>query len=211
MNEYRFYGKTDPTSGDSDYDHIVPIFGIESESADKITYYPNDQLIFSDNGLWNSHGHIDNFVFQYGFDAIQKSRVQANARTGSIYSLNNNGTNYGISISGVIDLDGSTILVRCTTSTDRELPEMQEGATDQPASSPLTITANVSIPDESVAYNLYMYNDFLKVPTSSFNAGSANSTRTWTIPAGSGSTFSVSVDMQSHETAVFRAVRITAP
>ena len=102
MNEYRFYGKTDPTSGDSDYDHIVPIFGIESESADKTTYYPNDQLIFSDNGLWNSHGHIDNFVFQYGFDAIQKSRVQANARTGSIYSLNNNGTNYGISISGVL-------------------------------------------------------------------------------------------------------------
>lgn len=63
MNEFLFYGKIDPLSGDTDYDHIVPIFGIESETSDSSIYLPNDQLIFSDNGLWNSHGNGGDFVF----------------------------------------------------------------------------------------------------------------------------------------------------
>ena len=42
MNEFLFYGKIDPLSGDTDYDHIVPIFGIESETSDSSIYLQND-------------------------------------------------------------------------------------------------------------------------------------------------------------------------
>lgn len=132
MNEFIFYGKTSPSSGDAEYDHIVPILVVESTSSDSNVYTGTDIITFSDNGLYTSHGHTSNYLFSYTFDDFLKTRKQANAKLGSVYSLTNSGTNYGISISGVIDLNGDTIPVRCTTDVNREDPEMQEGGTEAP-------------------------------------------------------------------------------
>jgi hypothetical protein len=132
MNEFIFYGKTSPSSGDAEYDHIVPILAVESTSSDSNVYTGTDILTFSDNGLYTSHGQTSNYLFSYTFDDFLKTRKQANAKLGSVYSLTNSGTNYGISISGVIDLQKDTIPVRCTTDMNREDPEMQEGDTKAP-------------------------------------------------------------------------------
>lgn len=148
MNEFIFYGKTSPTSGDAEYDHIVPIFGVESTSSDPNVYRGTDTITFSDNGLYTSHG-TENYVFSYTFDDFLKTRSQANEKLGPVYSLTNSGTNYGISISGVIDLNGDTIPVRCTTDVNREDPEMQEGGTVAPQPGNLKLTATVTIPDQT--------------------------------------------------------------
>ena len=49
MNQYAFYNNTSLTAGDSDYDHIVPVLGIDSNYSDGL-YHPEDIIYFSDNG-----------------------------------------------------------------------------------------------------------------------------------------------------------------
>jgi len=131
MNEFIFYGKTSPSSGDSEYDHIVPLLSVESMSDDPDTYNGSDIITFSDNGLYTSHGEAG-YLFSYTFDDFTKTREEANAKLGEVYSLTNSGTNYGISVSGVIDLNGDTIPVRCTTDVNREDPEIKDGTSVAP-------------------------------------------------------------------------------
>lgn len=212
-NEYRFYGDRKPNAGDPDYDHIVPVISVSSTKPlvpYKDKYFPNDVLTFSDNGLW-APKNKPSYLFSSQFSTFFKSRSQANAKTAPVYSLNNNASNYGIAITGVADTDGVTVPVRLKTSVNSEKPEMKDGSNTAPASSALTVTATVTLPDPDEEYVLYRYNHFANVPESDFNANAGNAAQSWTIPANSGATYTVSLPIRSNDTVIFRAVPSSAP
>ena len=108
-------------------------------------------LTFSDNGLWNPTGKPQ-FSFTYPLATFPKTRTQANDPNGTIYSLANNGKNYGIAIRGVVDTDGETLPVRLTTSVKWERPAMRKHSNVRPRSMPLTLTIVVSNLKPGVAY-----------------------------------------------------------
>jgi hypothetical protein len=212
-NEYRFSGTLKPKAGDADYDHIVPVVAVGSDRAlepNADRYFASDVLTFSDNGLWNPSG-TPAYLFSYRFAEIQRNRRQANGPRKPIYSLKDNGRNYGIAITGVVDEAGVTIPVRLTTSRNDEVPAMVNGLNTPPAPMPLSITATVTVPDQSVAYKVYRYDKFNDVPVSSFNAQAGKAVETWTIPAGQGPTFQIKKSIESDDIVIFRAVRASAP
>jgi hypothetical protein len=127
-----------------------------------------------------------------------------------VYSLNK-AAQYGLVINGVKDLNGDTIPVGLTTSVNKEVPRMKNGSTKRPKATNITITAIVSIPDQSKEYNLYFYDSFSKVPDSKFNAQAAKAVKMWSIPAGYGATYQEKMDIMSDTVAVFRAVAVSAP
>ena len=203
----------DDSAGSSEYDHIVPVTGIGSRStlsaADR-RYRPTDVITFSDNGVDGSAAPSD-AMFRYRFNAFQKSRGQANDPDAPAYSLLNRPMNYATAVTGVRDLDGVTIPVRLTSSTDGEGAQDAVRLVAPPAPKAIDLTATVTIPDSTRGYNVYLYDDFAKVPVSNFNASAANAVQSWTIPPGSGSTWSKTITTMSDQTRVFRAVPISAP
>ncbi|MFZ8981718.1 MAG: hypothetical protein ACO21N_07635, partial [Candidatus Nanopelagicales bacterium] len=119
--------------------------------------------------------------------------------------------NFAVAISGVADRDGTTIPVRLTSNTNGEGEWNVTTGKRPPAPTPITLTAHVSIPDPTVAYNVYLYDDFADVPTADFNARADRAIQTWQIPAGSGPIWKVTIDVMSDQTRAFRAVPVTAP
>ena len=211
MNEYLFYENTDPDAGDSEYDHIVPVTGIGSNySLGDPSYYGDDILYFSDNGVWGDTSNPP-YHFAYGFDACQASRKQANAKNGAIYSLSNDGSNYGIAITGVMDLHKDTFPVRIDTNDNEELPEIEDGSSVRPSPMPLTLTITVSNLEPNVHYNLYRYDSFESVPNSQFNAHASDASESWPIQINAGSTFVMTQEINSDEIAIYRAVMASAP
>ena len=202
MNYYKFYGLN--KGGDNDYDHIVPVLGVTTNRSE------GSRLYWSDNGLW-APGNNPPYRFDGVFTSLFKSRSQANAATAPIYSLNNNKQNRGLSVFGVMDANKDTIRVKLATNVTFEKPAMKDGQNTRPKSMPLELTATVQIPDQKIGYNLYLYSAFTSVPTSKFNGNAAKAAQIWKIPANSGATFTVKVNVQSSNVAVFRAVRATAP
>ncbi len=216
-NEYRFYSKLNPNAGDPQYDHIVPVVAMGSNRpleafADR--YFGADVITFSDNGLWSPSG-TPSFIFSYRFDEFQKNRRQANKPRGAIYALNNNGQNYGIAITGVADRDGDTIPVRLVTeglmtNVNSELPEMVDGSNRRPEPGFVTLWATCTIPDSSVEYKLYRYDNFADVPEKAFNANADKAVESWDIPVGALG-FTVIRHIVSSDVVIFRAVKASAP
>jgi 5,10-methylenetetrahydrofolate reductase len=60
-------------------------------------------------------------------------------------------------------------------------------------------------------YNLYLYSSMAAVPDGNFNANSAKAAQKWTVRIPSGSTYTITQNIMSNETAVYRAVPATAP
>lgn len=210
-NEFLFYRKTNPSAGDAEFDHIVPVYGIGSNHSLKdYSYYSDDVIYFNDNGLWGSANHPP-YLFNYPFALFQANRKQANSKNGTIYSLSNNGTNYGLAVTGVMDLHGDTLPVRVDTNVNYEKPEIKDGTTIPPSPMPLTLTITVSNLEPHVSYILYRYKDFNLVPHSNFNAQSENASEKWNIQINAGSTFIMTEEIQSNDIAVYRAVKATAP
>ena len=212
-NEYLFYKNRNPSAGDPDYDHIVPVVRIRSMQPlvpPTRNFLSTDVLSFSDNGLW-SPTKVPPYTFTATFGQFLKSRRQANDPKGPVYSLKSNAQNYGIAITGVADPNSDTIPVRLTTSTNAEVPAMKNGSNIPPVPLSLKLTATVFIPDSSVPYTLYRYDNFAKVPDSNFNAHSGNAVQSWSIPPNSGNIFTVKLTILSNEVAVFRAVPFAAP
>jgi hypothetical protein len=226
-------------TGDETYDHIVPVVGFASdeqleENADR--YFPTDVITFSDNGLY---GPCDDgkykFLYPYEVETFQTTPSIVYSPDGPLYGLltvpNELHTlNYGIAIEGVLDLEGVCIPVHLSSDTDQEpptqdvpltepilpgevviVPELYEYYRRVVVPNSIQLTATVSLPDPSVAYNLYRYDDFHKVPVAGFNAARCTAKQVWHIPAGSGPTFEVQHAALSSETVVFRAVPASAP
>lgn len=210
-NEFRFYGDTDPNAGDDEYDHIVPVTGIGSNHPlSDLSYYGDDIVYFSDNGLWGSYTNPP-YSFSYGFDSFQATRSEANAKAGAIYSLCNDGCNYGIAITGVLDLNGDTLPVRVDTNVNNEQPAIKDGTNTRPPSMALKLTITVSSLQPNIVYNLYRYNNLDLVPDSDFNANASKASESWVIQISSGKTYVMTQQINSDEIAVYRAVKATAP
>ena len=200
--------------GDNAYDHIVPVLGFGSHSPLKKsadTYIDSDVIVISDNGLYGPFGNpqVYPFFYYYELKGFQGTRRQANNPKGPVYMLKNVPRNYGITIEGVLDLDAVTIPVSLTSNTNYE-PDIGHHSNKRPAPIDIQLTATVSIPDQTVAYNLYRYDDFNKVPVAGFNAAAANAVQAWVIPSGLGPTMTVVVDAKSDQTVVFRTVPASA-
>ena len=210
-NEFLFYSDTNPNAGDSDYDHIVPVFGISSHHPlNDFSYYPDDQIYFSDNGLWGNASQPP-FLFDYPFSSFQANRQQANSKTGTLYSLSDDGTNYGIAITGVADINGNTLPVRIKTNVNYEKPAIENGTNECPSPMPLELTITVSDLKPYVRYRLYRYNDLESVPDSDFNAREDQAYESWEFDITSGSTYAITEKIRSDEIAVYRAVSASAP
>jgi len=212
MNQYYFYQDSDPEDGDSEYDHIVYVVGIESNHPLSDTnYYPDDIIIFSDNGLAGDPHVPPQYLFKYPFSSFQKSREQANSPNSPPYSLQNGGTNYGIALTGISDLQKETLPVRVDTSVNYESPQIADGTSIRPPSMPLTLTVTVSGLTPNVPYNLYRYDDETVVPVSQFNANASSAVECIPIQIQSGSTFVTTRTIQSSDKVFYRAVPKTAP
>jgi hypothetical protein len=211
INEYLFYGKTDPDAGDAEYDHIVPVMGIASnQPLTDPHYYPDDLICFSDNGLWGSSTNPP-YRFTYAFGPFEADRETANEKTSPVYSLSNDASNYGIAITGVMDLNGDTLPVRVDTNFNYEIPEIIDGSNTRPSPMPLQLTITVSDLQPEVLYHLYRYNTLDAVPDSEFNANVDAAYEHCDIQISSGSTYTMTEEIQSDEIAVYRAVSATAP
>ena len=215
LNNTKILGEWPQNKGDAEYDHIVPVFGIGSGAPLKDRgSHPSDAITISDNGLFNIGPNIP-YLYTYEFGSFPRTRDQANAIGGPVYALRDRPKNYGTAVTGVLDPDGVTIPVRLTSNVDGEGVHNGSGPNQvmraAPAAIPITLTAHVSVPDQSKAYRVYLYDDFSKVPTRNFNASAASAIEQWTIPAGSGPIWTVTIDAMSSNTRVFRAVPVTAP
>jgi len=235
-----YCGGSSSVCGDPEYDHIVPVVTIQSTDLTVPTLPPppyptydsNDVITFSDNGLEGPYNNPTNspcgpnpanpYWFSYTFDGFQNDRKQANNPQGQWYSLGDEVNNYAIAILGVKDLDHDTIPVTVVTNVgtsscpstgylNYEFPEIVDGFNTQPAPLTLSLEVTVTILDPSQSYHLYYYNDLAKIPDSAFNSHASDALQSWTIAAHSGSTYQVSVTIQSDQVAAFRAVSTTAP
>ena len=211
MNQYRFNGDTNPHAGDPDYDHIVPVIEVASNSPLTNPHYFSDDIIyFSDNGLWGKSSHPPYF-FQYGADDFQATRVEANAKDGNIFSLPNTASNYGTAITGIVDLNGDTLPVRVDTNVNYEKPVIKDGSNKRPSPMPLALKITISKLEPGVLYHLYRYNTLSSVPASYFNAHASSAYKSWQFSIDSGSTYTLKEVIQSDEIAIYRAVKSSAP
>lgn len=212
MNHYLFEGSEDEEAGEEEYDHIVPVIGVSSSRpfTKPSRYYSDDVITFSDNGLYSGDGQPA-YLYRYAFGAFQANRKEANSKSRPVYSLRRNGGNYGIAVTGIIDRDGKTLPIRLSTNVNYEKPAMREGSNTRPTPQKLFLTANVSGLKPGVPYTLYRYNSFDSVPESSFNANASKASKSWKFTVTAGSTFVVTEEISSDQTAVYRAVPNTAP
>ena len=213
MNQSRFYGNKNLNAGDTEYDHIVVATGITSSHplTGPAVYYADDIITFNDNGLWTGtpNGQPQN-VFSCSFGTFAATRQQANATTRPVYSLNN-GPDYGIAITGIIDLSRETVPVRLATSVNAESPGIVNNSTTRPAAKPVTLTVTVSGLTPGVTYNLYRYSSMAAVPDSNINANAAKAAQKWAITITSGSTYTMTQTINSNQIVVYRAVPVGAP
>jgi len=211
-NSWIFDGDARPNAGDSEYDHIVPVHSISTKhDLTDASYYADDTLTFSDNGLYGDDTPTGSpYHFTYAFGLFPRTRAQANLKTGPVYSLPLNTTNYGVAFTGVKDTYRETLPVRITTSTNAELPSIANGSNTRPAAQVVTLTVTVSGLVPGKAYNLYRYNSMAAVPDGSFNANAAKASSLWPITITSGSTYVLKQSIMSSQSVAYRAVPATA-
>ncbi|MBI2810170.1 MAG: hypothetical protein HYX67_05000 [Candidatus Melainabacteria bacterium] len=210
-NEYIFYSDTNPDAGDPEYDHIVPVKGIVSNHPiSDPNYYPDDILYFNDNGLYGDPSNPQ-YTFRYTFQEFQATREQANAPTGNIYSVRDDGPNYGIAITGIMDLNNDTLPVQLATDVNFENPQIKDGTNTRPTPMTINLTVTVSNLEPNVPYVLYRYNQMASVPNSQFNAQASAAYEKWPFQISSGTTYTLTEKIQSDEVAVYRCVKATAP
>jgi hypothetical protein len=211
MNQFRFYHKHNPRAGSPQYDHIVPVIGVGSDQlGEKGAYFQNDKIMFSDNGEWGSLRHAQYF-FSYRFEDFTKTRREANAPNGPIYSLASKARDFGVAITGVIDRDHETIPVRVATNLNDELPQIVEGSSRRPPPEPLVLTVTISGMKAGATYNLYRYNQLSAIPNGGFNAHAADAQQIWIITGSASGRFVMTEKIMSDEVAAYRAVPAGAP
>ncbi len=194
------------------YDHIVPVLAIDSVAPPNpfTGYDAKDELTLSDNGLFGRRGHHP-FLFTYRFGSFAKTRRQADAPNGPLYSEKATPPNYGTSVTGVRDPEGVTVPVRLTSSSRGEGARNRSRLKHRPRGFRINLTAHAKLPDRESAYDVYLYRSFGDVPTRNFNAHAAAAVRHWHIPAGHPLRWTKRIRTSSGATRVFRAVPSSAP
>jgi len=204
----------DDSDDDDEYDHIVPVIGIESNHPlSDASYYDDDVIVFSDNGLYTPDGEPVPYIFKYPFGCFQKTRQDANESSAPPYSLallTEDVKNYGIALTGIVT-DGSTLPVQVATNVNYEHPEISDGSTVRPSPMPLKLTVTVSGLEPGVRYKLYRYDIMENVPNGQFNKYASSAVQPpRDILADSTSMSYIDANM-SDEVAVYRAVKASAP
>lgn len=207
-NENLFYGSTDPDAGDPKYDHIVIVTGVTSHHPLTLpaSYYADDELKFSDNGLWTgTPGTTPRYVFDYPFGTFQATRRQANTPTGNVYALADAVRNYGTAITGIADQDHQAVPVRVATSVNDETPQIGHHSSTRPAPMPLTLTVTLSDLQPGTTYDLYRYDDVSTVPTAAFAQHGAGAS--WKAQfTATGTTHTLTQPVRSSDQVIYRAV-----
>ena len=211
-NSYVFYGDSGATAGSIEYDHIVPVHSISSmHPLSDTAYYPDDTLTLSDNGLYGTGTPAGSpYNFKYAFGQFPRTRAQANATTGPVYSLPLNTQNFGVALTGVKDTYRETVPVRVKTNVNYEIPEIVDGSNTRPVAKNITLTVTVSGLKPGVPYKLYRYNSMASVPDGSFNANASQASAVWPINIASGTSYTLSQTILSSQTAAYRAVPVSA-
>jgi hypothetical protein len=211
-NAYLFEGYSSPSTGYGEYDHIVPVHTITSRHPlSDTTVYPDDTLTFSDNGLYGDDTPEGSpYDFRYSFGVFPRTRAQANAPGGPIYSLPSNTPNYGVVITGVRDAFKETVPVAIKTGVNYEWPEMVDGTNARPAPRDVTLTITISGLKPGIDYKLYRYNSMAAIPNGSFNSNAAKASHVWPINISSGSTYTLTQTISSNQTVAYRAVPASA-
>jgi hypothetical protein len=212
MNQFRFYGNRNPHAGSPQYDHIVPVTGVGSNHPrDERGYFSDDVITFSDNGEWSSSRRDAQYYFSYAFGAFQKTRRQANARDGPIYSLTDDHRDFGIAILGVQDEDNETLPVRVTTNINYEHPQIVQGSARRPPPEPLGLTITISGLTQGAKYDLYRYRTLESIPNGAFNKNASKAYEKWVITGRSDGQFVMTEKIMSDDVAAYRAVPAGAP
>jgi hypothetical protein len=202
-------------SPDPDYDHIVPVIGWGSNHAlTDLSYYDDDVIYFSDNGLYTPDGKDPVYKMSYTVQQFGNSRKAADTSSAPVYSLNSAPTvddpNFGIAITGVVDEESNCLPTRVDTNVNYESPEIQDKSNIRPTPMALVLTVTASGLTVGQSYNMYQYNDFDSVPSSQFNANSGNAAEKYTFTANA-TTYEQVVNIQSDQITVFRTVSTSAP
>lgn len=203
-------------SPDPDYDHIVPVVGWGSNHPlTDTSYYDDDVIYFTDNGLYTPDGNTPIYSFSYPLSTFMNSRSNADSSNAPVYSMNAaptlNDPNYAIALTGIMDDDGTTMEVYMDTDKNYEEPEIVDGSNTRPSAMSLTLTVTVTGLTSGTEYNLYQYSHFQNVPTSSFNANAGQADASTTFTA-SGTTYTKTITgWQSDERVIFRCVPASAP
>lgn len=124
------------------------------------------------------------------------------------------GRQFGVAITGVIDLNNETVPVRVSTNKYYECPAMISGGASSPPPEPLKLTITVSRLQPKTMYNLYYYNDFSMVPSGNFNKKAKQATKVWTFsttPRPSPTPYMIRMTIESNDVAVYRAVPASGP
>lgn len=221
MNNYLFYGMTDPDAGFPDYDHIVSVAKIESNYDDDL-YHDDDIITMSDHGLWAPdvpgppypYPFDAPYYFSYTFKDFQKTRQDANKRTGEVYALPLSSPNkpyagnFGIAHSGIIDDDKTTFPIHIETNVNFESPQIGRKSDVRPDSMELNLKITISNLTAGIKYNLYKYNDVSNVPTSMFNSLSNKYSSMIPISVNEGeTTYTMTEIIQSNEEVIYRCVK----
>eukprot|EP01037_Dinobryon_pediforme_P013293 gene13293-13404_t len=184
MNNYLFYGSSDSTAGDSEYDHIVTVRRIQSDYDDDL-YHEQDVITISDHGLYVAKDFVG-------------TRKEANSKTGALYTLPQTKSttvgNYGIAHTGIFDEHSECLPLRVETDVNYESPQIGIKSDTRP--SPMAIQLTVTYKDEAA------------VPSSNFTAHSEKAVKTISISKTGGQDYFVFTEtIMSDEKAIYRAVR----
>lgn len=221
-NEYILYGKTNPDAGDPEYDHIVPVMGIGSDSLlDNKEAFENDYILFSDNGLITNDSinpAIPNkktaqYYFPYRLDDFVGSRERANEKNGHAYTLvdlpnkkmNDSVYNYAIAILGVYG-EEETLPVRISTNYNYEAPYIDSQSNIRPKPMPLKLTVSISKLTIGTKYKLFRYDNEENVPTKDF-IHSTNYKECYEFKISSGTEYTKEFSINSNEKVFFRCVK----
>lgn len=202
-NNSIFEEKSEP-----EYDHIIPVFGFEStHELFPVRYYSDDVIYFHDNGLYTE---IDEDCYQYLLSNFQKSRSQANAQNGDVYSLSNNSNhlgNFGVAITGVRAQGADLLPVSITTDPINEYPEIKNKSDVRPRPNTLTLTIKVSELQKQRNYILYKYTDFSQLPAGDNFALSLGVPQSQcNIWSGTSNTFTTQERILSSAMAIYRVL-----
>lgn len=134
MNMLAFYNISTESYGSINYDHIVPVFQIDSKYDDDL-YHADDVIFISDNGesacIGAKDAHVcdditPQYIYSYVFGEFIGTRSDANTKTGVLYTLPVR--SFGIVHTGIVDLNSETFPVSITTDKDHENPQITQGS-----------------------------------------------------------------------------------
>lgn len=222
-NENILYRNTNPTAGQPQYDHIVPVVGFYSDNDLNAPYNSGDRILFSDNGLFTPNDNYDTicypphtnpkngnvpYLYAPELKGFCLDRKQANSPNGPVYSLlslpDKPHHNYGIAITGIKG-NKNLLPVYLTTDYNFEYPCIPHKSSTRPASMSIVLGIHVSGLTKGKKYAVYYYTSMKQVPVG--NQKQKEKFR-WNTFTAAGATQQLKMKIQSDQEAIFRVVEV---